>query len=154
MAQSVIDSLEQHGVSTSFADDIPVIPIGVDREHAPVVLGQDVPIACPDNNVVSVRLKSIPDLFTGTRVPPCFAEYPTNDYLNFFTLIERTAVNYCVTTKRVERDVEFEALYNHLRRRPSGHHFNPLFSYLQAAVRLYMSLRDVSQAEFEAVVDC
>lgn len=39
----------------------------------------------------------------------------------------------------------------HLARRPDGHHKNPLFSYLRAAARLYLSLRDVSQAEFEAV---
>ena len=49
------------------------------------------------------------------------------------------------------RDQEFERLYNHLRRRPDGTDANPILSYLQAAARLYMSLRDVSQAEFEAV---
>jgi len=42
-------------------------------------------------------------------------------------------------------------IYNLLRRRPDGTDDNPLFSYLQGAARLYMSLFDVSQAEFEAV---
>jgi len=30
---------------------------------------------------------------------------------------------------------------------------NPLFSYLRAAARLYLSLRDVSRDEFEAVAE-
>ena len=54
---------------------------------------------------------------------------------------------------RPETDAEFERLYRLLRRNPDGQDAHPLFSYLQGAVRLYMSLRDVSQAEFEAVVN-
>ena len=67
-------------------------------------------------------------------------------------LIELTVIDYCVTTRRVVTDQEFERLYVHLRRRPDRTDAEPLFSYLQAAVRLYLSLRDISQAEFEAVV--
>lgn len=69
----------------------------------------------------------------------------------FFALIETTAVACCAATNP-EYDRELERVYAQLRRRPLGADANPLFSYLRAAVRLYMSLRDVSQAEFEAVV--
>ncbi len=39
-----------------------------------------------------------------------------------------------------------------LRRRPAGRDRNPLFSYLQAAARLYLSIDSRSGAEHEAVV--
>lgn len=153
MDQSVLDALHAAGVETSLRNELRTIPIGIDSKKNPVILGDDVPIAVPDGGVIAVRLKPISALFTGTTVPPSFADGPTDEYSNFFMLIEQTAANYCVTTKRVERDTEFESLYNHLRRRPDGRHVNPLFSYLQAAARLYMSLHDVSQAEFEGVID-
>lgn len=153
MDSFAIRQLQDLGVDTNLRDDIPAIPIGVDNKKHPVVLADLVPVAGPGDKVVSIRLKNISALFTGDKVPPSFADGPTDEYVEFFMLIEQTAANYCVTTKRIERDTEFESLYNHLRRRPEGRHSNPLFSYLQAAVRLYMSLHDTSQAEFEAVVD-
>jgi hypothetical protein len=69
----------------------------------------------------------------------------------FFCLIERTAADFCVSTGRMEPDDEFRRLYRLLARRPGGDDRNPLFSYIQAGARLYMSLKDVSRAEFEAV---
>jgi len=66
-------------------------------------------------------------------------------------MLERVAVDYCARAGRVEKDMELERLYRQLQRRPDGRDANPLFGYLQAAARLYMSIRDVSSAELEAV---
>ena len=92
-----------------------------------------------------------PDVDTHWFHHRCYRAKATEKYLLFFMLIERTAFDFCATTKRAERDEELRRLYQQLRRRPAALDDNPLFSYLQAAARLYMSLRDVSRAEFEAV---
>lgn len=153
MDERAIVTLREAGVATEVGPLLPPILIGLDEKRNPVVITDEVPIYGPDETVVTVRLKPIAQLFSGSVVPPSFADGPTPAYTHFFMLIEQTAANFCVTTKRLERDAEFEAIYTHLRRRPDGKHANPLYSYLRAAVRLYMSLTPVSQAEFEAVVD-
>jgi len=100
---------------------------------------------------LSLELKTIPQLFTGTRAPPDFKQGPTPEYQPFFLMLEATAVSYC-SVCGPEYDREFERVYAQLRRRPLSPDKNPLLSYLRAAARLYLSLRDVSQAEFEGVV--
>lgn len=153
MDLGVIDVLSKAGIRLDQDTPLPVVGIARDEEKRPVPMADDVPVVGSDDTLVVVRLKPIIQLFSGTRVPPDFADEPPPEYVDFFELIEITAVNYCTVTNRPERDVEFEAIYNHLRRRPDGKHANPLYSYLRAAVRLYMSISDVSQLEFEAVVD-
>lgn len=151
--QEVIATLRNAGVPTEIGQELPPIPIAMDEKGSPVVIGDDVPVHAPDGRVITVKLRPVSALFTGNTVPPSFSDGPTPEYVYFFLLMEQTAANFCVTTKRVERDTEFEAVYNHLRRRPDGKHANPIYSYLRAAARLYMSLADVSQAEYEGVVD-
>ena len=56
-----------------------------------------------------------------------------------------------MTRQKAERDMEFHCICAHLRRRPDGDYPHPLFSYLRASVRLVISLRDLSQAEFEGI---
>ena len=112
-----------------------------------------VPVKDEEDRVVWLPLRSISQLWTGSTIPPDFSVAPPPAYEPFFLLLESTAANYCAATGKPETDDEFERLYRQLRRRPDGTDPHPLFSYLQGAVRLYMSLRDVSQAEFEAVVN-
>lgn len=69
----------------------------------------------------------------------------------FFAMLERAVIGYCRSSGRAGYDAEIERLYTHLRRRPDGRDANVLFSYMQAATRLYMSMFDVSQAELDAV---
>jgi len=151
MDKTVIDCLAAAGADYELKGHGVLIPIRVSEDNAPEPLEEEVFVLSGKVVVPKVKLKKISDLFSGNRQPPDFRHGPTNEYMLFFTLIERMAINFCTSTRRVERDVEFERLYNLLRRRPDGSDFNPLFSYLQGIVRLYMSLRDVSQAEFEAV---
>jgi hypothetical protein len=106
-----------------------------------------------EGRVVWLPLEPISQLWTGSAVAPDFSFAPPPEYEPFFILIEATAAEFCDATGRPERDREFERLYRLLRRRPDGVDANPLFSYLRAAARLYLSLRDVSRAEFEAVAN-
>ena len=103
------------------------------------------------SRVVPVKLKPISQLWMGTRRPPSLAGTPPPEYQPLLLMLELTAAHYCLSLRKVETDAEFERLYRQLRRRPDGQDANPLFSYLQGTARLYLSLRDVSQAEFEAV---
>ena len=106
-----------------------------------------------NEGLILVQLKPISQLWTGSAVPPDLSRTPPPQYQPFFLLMESTAANYCAAQGKPETDDEFERLFRQLRRRPDGTDVHPLFSYLQGAVRLYLSLRDVSQAEFEAVVN-
>ncbi|WP_257460111.1 hypothetical protein [Archangium lipolyticum] len=114
--------------------------------------GEEAPVADYSGRIVTVRLKPISRLWTGTAVPPDMTREPPRQYAPFFLLLETTAAIYCAAMGRPELDSEFARLYRQLYRRPDGHDAHPLFSYLRAAARLYMSLRAVSQAEFEAMV--
>jgi hypothetical protein len=74
-----------------------------------------------------------------------------DEYAFFFALIERAAFDFCATARRIPRDEEFAELYRRLWKRPDETGGDLLGSYVRAGARLYMSLRDVSRAEFEAV---
>lgn len=152
MDPKVVETLEKAGFDVQMEKSIPTLPIGLSEDEKVVrAVGPEV-VLLNGETPFSVTLKSIPELFTGSVVPPSFAKGPTKEYLKFFAAIEMTALEY-FHAAGPERDEEFVRLYNLLRRRPDGTDPNPLFSYLQGAVRLYMSLRDVSQAEFEAVLN-
>ena len=128
------------------------VAIQRDENKKVMVLRGEVPVM-GNEGLVLVSLKPISKLWTGSAVPPDLSRTPPPRYQPFFLLLESTAANYCAALGRPESDDEFERLYRQLRRRPDGDDAHPLFSYLQGAARLYMSLRDVSQAEFEAVVN-
>jgi hypothetical protein len=131
------------------------VPTVLGEQGRVVTLDQDlpVPVMDEDDRVVWLPLQSISQLWTGSAVAPDFSRAPPPKYEPFFILIEATAAEFCDAAGRPERDREFQRLYRSLRRRPDGVDPNPLFSYLRAAARLYLSLRDVSRAEFEAVAD-
>ncbi len=151
MNSSVIQALEQAGVGPDPGINFPFIGVQVDADDEIREI-EDQVVVVAGGVATPVTLPSITSLWTGDRTPPPFPRGPTPEYLAFFVVIERTASNFCVIGGRIVTDKEFERLYDLLRRRPDGSDSEPLFSYLQAAVRLYMSLRDVSRAEFDAVL--
>ncbi len=150
--QRVYEALRDEGFDVTLERYVPHIAVEISQRNAPRPLGEEVPVLS-GHTLVHLPLKSIPELFVGSAQPDDFSDGPTPEYVMFFSVIELTAMEYCTVTGRREPDFEFERLYRHLRRRPAGQDSNPLFSYLQAAARLYMSLREVSQAEFEAVAN-
>ena len=150
MDAQIVSQLQKAGIDTTLLHHFPVVPVRVSEVGRPMPLSDEVPVESGGKFAI-VGLRSIPRLFTGAVRPPSFAHGPTDEYLPFFAVIEVTAVGYTRSVGRAEYDEEMERLYRQLRRRPDGTDSNPLFSYLQAAARLYMSLRDVSRDEFEAV---
>ncbi|MCK8503580.1 MULTISPECIES: hypothetical protein [Myxococcus] len=151
MDANAVAELEKAGVKADAPDRLFVaVEWDADKKHVvpvgPRALVRD------GEKLAHVTLQPISQLWTGDVKPPSFAKIPPPEYHPFFMLLEATAAGYCRAVRNTETDQEFERLYRHLARRPDGTDRNPLFSYLQGAARLYMSLRDVSQAEFEAVV--
>ncbi|MBJ6760070.1 hypothetical protein JGU66_04795 [Myxococcaceae bacterium JPH2] len=149
MDVTAVAELEKAGVKV----DDPMrlfVPVERDEQGQVKTVGDLVPVRFGDTTA-HVTLQSISKLWTGNKQPPNFTKAPPPDYQPFFFLIETTAAAFCRATGRAEPDQEFEQLFRHLLRRPDGEAKNPLFSHLRAAARLYMSLRDVSEAEFEAV---
>lgn len=143
--------LEQAGFQTN-QTELLRIPIQVSPRGQVTPLDEEVPVMeAGSPGLALVKLKPISQLWTGTAVPPSMAGTPPEQYDPFFLMLELTAADYCGTMRKAVLDTEFERLYRQLRRRPDGTDANPLFSYLRAAARLYMSLRNVSRAEFEAV---
>ncbi|WP_224363812.1 hypothetical protein [Hyalangium versicolor] len=147
-------ALERAGMDPSRPEFLR-IPTVLGEQGRVLPLDQDLPVPVMDeeDRVVWLPLQPISSLWTGSAVAPDFSFAPPPEYEPFFILIEATAAEYCDATGKPERDREFQRLYRFLRRRPDGVDPNPLFSYLRAASRLYLSLRDVSRAEFEAVAD-
>lgn len=149
MDAEVVEKLERAGLKVD-APDMLRVPIQRDEQKKILPLHEDVPVM-GNEGLLMVRLKPLSQLWTGTVEPPDLSRTPPLEYQPFFLLLEATAANYCAAIGKPETDAEFERLYRLLRRRPDGSDNNPLFSYLQGAARLYLSLRDVSRAEFEAV---
>ncbi len=159
MDPMVIEAIKQAGIDVTFEKHIPTVAILVDRDGRLLPMGDEVRVMAGEK-VAMVRPRKISELWTGrapalgdtpTRVPD-FSGGPPPEYVFFFAMIEMTAADFCSCTRTRERDEEFRRLYHQLRRRPDGTDPNPIFAYLQAAARVYMSLRDVSRPEFEAVV--
>jgi hypothetical protein len=149
MDPDVIKELKEAGVDISLEETIPVIPVEVDENDQVIPLDEGTAVLSGETKAF-VKLKRISELFCGLAEPPDFSEGPTPEYEMFFILIESTVIQYC-DILGAETDMEFHRLYRHLKSRPDGQDDNPLFSYIQAAFRLYMSLRDVGRFEFEAV---
>jgi hypothetical protein len=150
MDLTVVTKLDDAGIDRAFETIVPTIGIEVDDEGRVQPVSEVVAVIAGPKTT-HVALKKISELFTGTKSPPSFRSGPTAEYVLFFAVIELTVIDFCRSAGRAEYDAEMERLYTHLRRRPDGHDANPLFSYMQAAARLYMSSFDVSQAELDAV---
>lgn len=150
MDLTVVTKFDNAGIDTTFTKHVPIVGIEVDDQGRVQPVGNDV-IVISGPKTAHVTLKKISELFAGPKTPPSFRKGPTDEYIMFFALIELTVIDFCRSAGRPEYDAEVERLYTHLRRRPDGRDGNVLFSYMQAATRLYMSAFDVSQAEFDAV---
>jgi hypothetical protein len=150
MDQDIVRQLEAKGMST----DPSRLSVGVARMNGTPIHDDEPGVVVGDHTgTLRLQLKPISALFVGNRQPPPFRGEPPAEYIPFFHAIEHTAAVACAARRRPERDEEFERLYRHLRRRPDGSDANPIFDALQNSARMYMSLRDVSRAEFEAVMD-
>ena len=151
MDREAVEKLQRAGLKVE-QPELLRVAIQRDEQKQVMRLRGEVPVM-GNEGLMLVSLKPVTTLWTGSAVPPDLSRTPPPQYQPFFLLLESTAANYCAAVGKPETDDEFERLFRQLRRRPDGEDAHPLFSYLQGAVRLYLSLRDVSQAEFEAVVN-
>lgn len=150
MDPKVVEELKRAGLKVR-EPGLLHVPFKFDSRHRMHPADEEVPVLDGDQRLVMVKLQPISQLWTGATVPPDMSREPPPQYQPFFFLLELTAANYANVVGKPETDHEYERLYRQLRRRPDGQEAHPLFSYLRAAARLYLSLVDVSRAEFEAV---
>ncbi len=149
MDRDVVSKLAGAGLDTGSRLSI-LIMMSTAQEVIPV--GSEVLVSNGEASV-DVELRGIRDLFVGDVEAPDFSAGPTAEYESFFMLIELTAADYCSCRRQVETDQEFERLYRLLGKKPDGRDANPLYSYLRAACRVYMSVKNVSNQEFSAVLE-
>lgn len=150
MDPAVVAKLAEAGIDRSFDELIPELEVVVDDAGRVRPIGDEVTVVVGEKRA-TVTLKKISSLLEGTKAPPSFKGGPPDAYMPFFVFLESTVIDVCKAVGRPAYDAEMERLYTHLRRRPDGSDGNPLFSYLQAAVRLHASVFAVSKAELEAV---
>jgi hypothetical protein len=148
--QEALNRLGELGIDSPLGEQDLFVEIVRDETGGIVPAGREVMVAA-DEIEARVALRSITELFSGRKMPPSFRHGPTGEYVGFFAFIESTVLDYCEANGRIEYDEEILRLYALLRRRPDGTDDSPLFSYMQAAVRLYMSIHEVSRDEFDAV---
>ncbi len=154
MDLGVIEALRAAGLHPERVEELRV-PTLMGEQGRVVPLEQDLPVpVMKDGGTVTwVHLQPISKLWMGSVLPPSFMPEPPPKYEAFFLLLECTAAGYCCAVGKPERDQEFERLYQRLGQEPDSEDSNPLFSYLRAAARLYLSVRDVSRVEFKAVAE-
>jgi len=151
MDHELIRTLEAAGIDPTLEGGMPSLPLRIDEEGRVSPPGDPVPVLAGDR-IALVTLKETSELLVGDRRPPDFAGTPPVEYDAFFYMIEFAAADYVACTGETVRDEEFERIYGDLRRRPDGRNTDPLFLHVQAAIRLYLSLRNVSRFEYEAVL--
>jgi hypothetical protein len=151
MKLALIETLKQASFDTSFEGVFTRLAIRLGTDGKPMPAGRDVFLKSGEKTLI-VNLDPVSRLWVGNRQPLDVQIDPSSPYIRFFATMEMAAFDYCNCTNSQPTDEEFERLYRQLRRRPDGTDNNPLFSYLQAAAALYLSLTDTSKAEYEAVL--
>jgi hypothetical protein len=146
--------------TTSTPIDLPVTEEGLPAFSLSFVRAPDGKLGAPGDAIV-VRMgttetnltpRPLRELFRGSRKAPDLSRGPTPALMPLFLFLEATVVRFCEEDGRDETDEEMERIFSELRRRPDGRHLSPLHAYLHAAARVYLSARDVSEAEYEAVM--
>jgi hypothetical protein len=150
MDLQVKQELRRAGLELDWPERLQV-PIQFGPDGRAVPLGEEVPVADDSWTMTHVKLKPVSRLWTVAERTPFPLRTPPH-HEAFLHLLQSTAFVYCTAMDKPETDAEFERLYRMLRERPDGQDAHPLFSYLQGAARLYMSLRDVSRVEYESLL--
>ncbi|AKJ05216.1 hypothetical protein ATI61_102284 [Archangium gephyra] len=149
MDLKVRQELERAGLELDWPERLQV-PIEFGEQGQALPLGEEVPVVDESWTMAHVKLAPISRLWTATDMTPLPLKTPAH-HEPFLLLLESTAGIYCTAMNQSETDDEFERLYRLLRHNPDGEDAHPLFSYLQGAARLYLSLRSVSRTEYEAL---
>jgi hypothetical protein len=151
MDTSIVEAISD-GCELPKADTFPntqlVIARGARGEI--VSVGEQVEIEREGAGSRRLALRPIRQLFAGDGKAPDLSGGPTPKLEPFFVLLELTVASVCAANGRDATDQEMEHIYSEMRRRPDGEG-GVLRSYVRAAARLYLSMNNVSQSEYEAV---
>ncbi|HEX7602548.1 MAG TPA: hypothetical protein VF316_13120 [Polyangiaceae bacterium] len=128
-----------------------LIDIARDERELVVALGDAIVVRMNDGEAKTLTPRPLRQLFAGTARAPDLSTGPTPELMPFFLVLETMVVRYCDAAGRDATDQEMERVYSELRRRPDAGD-GLLQSHLRGAARLYLSMRDVSEAEYEAVM--
>jgi hypothetical protein len=93
---------------------------------------------------------SLRALFRGNKQPPVLGDYPEayNDAFIIFDLHVLEVSKFFGD----RRDAEMKEIYSTLRRRPDGRSLGFVHDYMWQAAALVLGTRQLSQAEFEAIM--
>lgn len=161
MDSTVVKVLEASGIAVDPRRELVYVGIELDEDERLLPIGEEVAVlgrrnlldrALGRDKLAMVAMKPITQLFSGQRTPPSFRDGPTPEYMPFFATIERAVAQAASVLDPPPTDQELERLYRKLKRHPDGTDAAPLFSCMQAAARAYMSVAEVSRADFEAVI--
>ena len=150
MDANVVAALAPSNPSDANRVAIPLLPIVRDEQGKIAALrdGVELLIGGIDTRLVFRPLRQ---LFAGDAKAPDLSQGPTPELEPLFVLLEHTVVRFCDAAERDATDQEMEQIFAELRRRPDAPG-GALRSYLRATAQLYLSLRDVSAAQYEAVM--
>ncbi len=150
MDTNVVAALGPYDQSDANRLAIPLLSI-VRDERGKIAAPRDEVGLLVDGLDTRLVFRPLRQLFTGDAKAPDLSHGPTPELEAFFMLLEHAVVRFCDADERDATDQEMEQIFAELRRRPDTAG-GPLRSYLRATAQLYVSLRDVSAAQYEAVM--
>ena len=135
------------GPSGSMTSVLPTFQVEIARDEQArlVALGDAIVVRMNDGETRTLSPKPLRQLFADSAPAPDLSAGPTPELMPFFLVLETMVVRSCDAAGRDETDQEIERVYSELRRRPDAGG-GLLQSHLRAAARVYLSMRDVSEA--------
>ncbi len=115
--------------------------IGYNRESVPLFLNETVGIW---------RVPSLRALYRGAKVPPDLGDGP-EPYEDIFTLYDQHLAMFSKSLGP-PRDEELAEIFSAIRRRPDGKSTRHLHDFLWQVSALMLGTRELSEAEFAAIV--
>lgn len=151
MDPKVVEELRRLGLALGDDGPLPHVAVLVVAGQVLAPVGPEVPVAVHGRPVL-MRLRPLTGLCVRGRPAPSFRAGPTREHARLFAALEGS-VAACTDALPGLLDHDAARAYRRLRRQPD--HLvlgDPLFAYVQASARLYVSLVDTSWPELDAAL--
>lgn len=152
MDARVVDELRRLGVTVGADGPLPHVAVLVVAGQVLAPVGPEVPVAVHGRPVL-LRLRPLTALCAGAGRAPSFQDGPTREHARLFAALEFAVASCADVLRPPPDDADAARAYRRLRRQPD--HLvlgDPLFAYVQASARLYLSLVETSRAELDAAL--
>lgn len=152
MDARVVEELRKLGAPLGDDGPLPHVPVLSVAGEVLAPVGPEVPVAVHGRPVL-LRLRPLTALCVGGRPAPSFQHGPTREHARLFAALELAVASCADVLRPPPDDADAARAYRRLRRQPD--HLvlgDPLFAYVQASARLYLSLVDTSWAELDAAL--